>query len=243
MKLLHKFVIHITTFFLVACNAKNTTGYEKIEAVVTGNNGNLYILTETLDYELPKSKIKDAKLFFELAPIFSEINQPISARMWVKERSIHFAFDEAVLRIYKEENHKFALNNSMNIKDYYATNIKAKKFLKYIQTLAKKDKNNKLSITRENNQENVIDYTLKTNKKMKNDQIRGHIVNITNRQEIIKAYQLDSNNFKDYRVNIFYEPSLFKNGFFTKNIDKESMVSGNQLNLEGWKTLPALKLK
>lgn len=243
MKYLRTLFTPLIAFFLVACNANNTSGYEKVEAVVTGANGNLYILTETLDYELPKSKIKDAKLFFELAPIFSQINQPISARMWVKERSIDFSFDDAILRIYKEDNHKFSLNNATNIKDHYTKNIQAKKLLKHLEKLTKQDKTNKLSLTRQNNQENIIDYNFKTNKKAKNDHIRGRIVDITNRAKIIKEYQLNMNNFKDYRINIFYEPSLYKSSFFGKRIEKENIISGSQIYLEKWKTLASPTLK
>ncbi|WP_373778635.1 hypothetical protein [Glaesserella sp.] len=242
MKVLNKIFIHIMAFFLVACSAKNPSGYEKVEAVVTASNGNLYILTETLDYEFPKSRIKDIKLFFELAPTFSEINQPISSRMWVKERSVDFSFDEATLRIQKEDNHKFSRNDS-NLKDSYTANNKAKKFLKHLEKMVKQDRSGKLAIKRENNQENITDYNFITNKKVKNDNIRGRIVDIAERQKIIEEYKSNPDSFKDYRINIFYEPSLFTKNFFGKKIDKRTIISESPITLGNWKTLPTLKIQ
>lgn len=240
MKISNKFFVHIVLFFLIACSNKNQSGYEKIEAVVTSSNGNLYVLTETLDYEFPKSGIKDIKNFFELAPVFFEINQPISSRMWVKERSVDFSFDDAILRIYKEDSHKFSRNDYANIKSSYATNNKAKNFLKYLEKMVKEDRTGKLAIKRENSQENIIDYNFKTNNKTKSN-IRGRVVDIIDRKKIIEDYQSNSNNFKNYRINIFYEPSLFKKGFLGKKIEKEMLISGNTITLDNWKVIPALK--
>ena len=80
MRALFKFFLCTSVLFLAACSSKTPSGDEKIMAVATSPNGNLYVLTETLDYEFPKSK-RNIKLFFELSPVFAEIGQPISARM------------------------------------------------------------------------------------------------------------------------------------------------------------------
>ncbi len=246
MKMVLKLLMCIAVFFLSACSSNNSTGYEKVMAVAVATNGNLYVLTETLDYEFPKSRIKDTRLFFELAPAFAEIGQPISARMWVKERSVDFSFDDVMLNIYKED-HQFARNESARnesapIKDLYIQYKKTNALLKNLEKIVKQDRSGKLALKRENTEGNVTDYLFITNKKIKNDKVRGQVVEIINRQQIIKEYQLNDANFKDFRINIFYEPSIVGKGVFGKKIEKEKLISGEKVTLNSWKEISPLKI-
>ena len=243
MKMIFKLLMCCVVFFLSACGSNNPSGYEKVIAVVTAANGNLYVLTDRLDYEFPKSRIKDTKLFFELAPAFLEVGQPISARMWVKERSVDFSFDDAILRIYQQDNYKFSYNQSLKAKEDYSKNNNAKQLLKSLEKMVKQDRSGKLALKYENNGGGVIDYSLRTNSKIKHDKIRGKIVEITNREAIIQEYQSVPSNLNEYRINIFYEPSIVKEGVFGKRIEKETLLSGESITLTGWKSIIPLHIK
>lgn len=243
MKIVFKLGISIVAFVLTACSSTSPSGYEKVMAAVIGANGNLYILTEKLDYEFPKSRVKDAKLFFELAPAFETVGQPISARMWVKERSVDFSFDDATLRIHKEDNYKFSRNKSMEVKEVYSQNNNAKKLLQNLEQIVKRDRSGKLALKRTNNEGDMIDYSFRTNNKVKNDKIRGKVIEIANRENVIKEYQSLSNDIKEYRINIFYEPSVIEKGIFGKKIEKETLLLGDSLTLIGWKRISPLQVK
>ncbi|WP_109077566.1 hypothetical protein [Aggregatibacter kilianii] len=236
MRMLFKLFLCMSVIFLSACSSKTSSGDEKIMAVVTAPNGNLYVLTETLDYEFPKSKGKDIKLFFELSPVFAEIGQPISARMWVKERSVDFSFNDAILSVYKEENQKFSRKDTAEIKGFYAKNNKAKQLLKQLERMVKKDRSMKLVVEHETNEKNIVDYTFNVNKKG-DDKIRGRVVTLANRKDIIKEYQSFPGNFKEYRINIFYEPSIVGNRLFGAQVEKEKLTSGEAIVLRGWRRI------
>ncbi|MBN6065323.1 hypothetical protein HYE66_02465 [Aggregatibacter actinomycetemcomitans] len=236
MRMLFKLLLCAGVLFLSACSSKNSSGYEKIMAVATAPNGNLYVLTDTLDYEFPRSKVKDVKLFFELSPVFAEIGQPISARMWVKERSVDFSFNDAILSVYKEENQKFARKEATEIKDFYAKNTKAKQLLKHLERMVKKDRSMKLVVEHESNEKNLVDYTFNVNKKG-DDKIRGRVVTLANRKDIIKEYQSTAGNFKEYRINIFYEPSVVESRLFGSQVEKERLTSGESIVLRNWRRI------
>lgn len=243
MKITFKLWISIVAFILTACSSTGPLGYEKVMAVVTGANGNLYVLTENLDYEFPKSRVKDAKLFFELAPAFETVGQPISARMWVKERSVDFSFDDAILRIHKEDDYKFSGNKSMVAKEAYSQNNKAKQLLQKLEKTVKQDRSGKLALKRTNNEGDMTDYSFRTNSKVKNDTIRGKVIEVANRNDVIKEYQSLSNDIKGYRINIFYEPSVVEKGIFGKKIEKETLLLGDSVMLIGWKKILPLQIK
>ena len=243
MRVLSRLFTLITMFLLVACSSKSSSGYENVVAVVTSPNGNLYVLTETLDYEFPSSRATDIKLFFELAPAFSDIEQPISARMWVKERSVDFSFDDAILSIHKENDYKFTRNESKDARNLYSKNSKARQLLKNLQRMVKQDRSSKLAIKHDETEINTSTYTLITNKKVKNDKIRGKVVEILNRKGIIRQYQSLSGNFKDYRINIFYEPSVVDKGLLGNKIDKKTLVAGDGVTIRNWRRVLPLSTK
>lgn len=236
MRALFKFFLCTSVLFLAACSSKTPSGDEKIMAVATSPNGNLYVLTETLDYEFPKSKGKDIKLFFELSPVFAEIGQPISARMWVKEHSVDFSFNDAILSVYKEGNQKFSSKESAEIRDFYTKNSKAKQLLKHLERMIKKDRSMKLVAEHETNEKNLVDYVFNVSKKG-DDKVRGRVVTLANRKDIIKEYQSTPGNFKDYRINIFYEPSVVEKRIFGTQVEKEKLTSGEAITLRNWRRI------
>ncbi|MDU8924539.1 hypothetical protein RYD26_06385 [Pasteurellaceae bacterium LIM206] len=242
MNILSKLFTWTSILFLIACGSSNS-GYEKIRAVVTASNGNLYVLTDSLDYEFPKVKAKDVQLFFELAPAFTEIGQPISARMWVKERSVYFSFTDVILSVQQTNDYKSVKEKASKVKEIYTKNGKAKQLLSILEKMVKQDRTGKLAIKRENSEGSSIDYIFRNKRKTKNNGIQGKVVEISNRKDIINEYQSDNNNFKEYRINVFYEPSIIEKGMFGKKIAKEILVSGDEFTLSNWKTISPLQIE